>query len=103
MKYKVKEIIEVDREGNKKIDVTMHNTYNQAVFYIKQRMKDIIKQDTIKFLRKHNQEITTEKLNSYCEKDLSFWLEEADEEQFTYVAGYLGWGCFWMIEEDDKV
>lgn len=99
MKYKVKEIIEVDREGNKKTNVTTYDTYNQAVFYIKKRIKDIIKQDTIKFLRKNNQKIITEKLNSYCDEDLSFWLEEADEDQFTYVASYLGWSCFWMIEE----
>lgn len=98
MAYKVIEIIETDREGNRKQNKTVFNTYEQAVFHIRQRMKDIIKQDTLKFFRKTNQKITTEKLNDFCNDELAFWLDESDNEQFPYVASYLGWSCFWIID-----
>lgn len=95
---KVVEVIETDRDGNKKQNEICFGSYNQAVFYIKQRMKEIIKKDTLKFFRKTHQKITAEKLESFCNDELQFWLEETDGSQFPYVASYLGWSCFWNIE-----
>ena len=99
MAYKVKEVIETDREGNRKQKEGTFNTYNQAVFHIKQRMKEIIKQDALKFFRMYGQKITTEKLNSFCNDELVSWLDESDGEQFPYVASCLEWSCFWIIEQ----
>lgn len=99
MSFKVKEVIETDREGNRKQKEETFNTYNQAVFHIKQRMREIIKQDILKFFRMYNQRITTEKLSSFCNDELVFWSDESDGEQFPYVASYLGWSCFWIIEQ----
>jgi len=96
MAYKVIETIETDREGNRKQSETVVNTYGQAVHHIKQRMKDIIKKDTLKFFRNTGQNITTKRLNSLCNDELKFWLHESD-----YVASYLGWYCFWNIEAVD--
>jgi len=98
MTYKVIETIETDREGNRKLNETVFNTYGQAVHHIKQRMKDIIKKDMLKFFRSTKQKITTERLNGFCNDELKFWLDESDSEQFCYVASYLGWSCFWDIE-----
>lgn len=98
MTYKVIEIIETDRDGNKKQNEMVFNSFGQAVFHIRQKMKDVIKQDTLKFFRKTKQKITTEKLNNFCNDELAFWLDESDNEQFPYVASYLGWSCFWNIE-----
>jgi len=64
-------------------------------------MKEIIKRDTIKFFIIHNQKITTEKLNNFCNDEITFWLSEAANEQFPYVASCLGWSCFWFIEKID--
>ena len=99
MKYKVIEIIEVDREGNSKEKESVFNTYNQTVYFIKSRMREVIMKDTLKFFRYNKIKITTEKLKKHCEDDFKFWLEEADKDQFCYVASYLGWSCFWIIEE----
>lgn len=99
MKYKVIQTIETNMEDNNMKQIEMvFNTYNQAVFYIKQQMKKLIKQDTIKFFRMYNKKITTEKLNNYCNEDLTFWLENAFDDLFTYVASYIGWSCSWNIE-----
>ena len=99
MKYKVIETIETEIESNnRKEKEVIFNTYNQAVFYIKQRMKELIKQDTIKFFRTYNKIITTERLNSYCDNDFKFWLENAFEDLFSYCASNIGWSCFWNIE-----
>ena len=99
MAYKVKEVIETDREGNKKQNEISFGSYNQAVSHIKQRMKDIIKQDTLKFFRDTSQNITTKALYDSCDEDIEFWLDESDGKQFSYVASYLGWSCFWIIEQ----
>jgi hypothetical protein len=98
MKLKVIEIIETDREGNQKQNETVFHTYGQAVFYIKQRMKGIIKQDTLKHFRKNGQKITAENLNQFCNDEFKFWLGESDDNQFLYVAGCLGWSCSWDIK-----
>lgn len=97
--YKVIQTIETNMEDNNMKQIEMvFNTYNQAVFYIKKQMKKLIKQDTIKFFRMYNKKITTEKLNNYCNEDLTFWLENAFADLFTYVASYIGWCCSWSIE-----
>ena len=101
MRYKVIEIIEMDRDGNKKQNEIIFNAYNQAVFHIKQRMKEIIKQDTLKFFRKYNHKITAQNINKFSSDEFKFWLEESEKDQFSYVAGCLGWSCFWMIEKAD--
>lgn len=90
MAYKVKEVIETERKGNKKQNETTFNTYVQAVCHIKQRMNEVIKQNTMKLFREANQKVTTEKLEKSCNNDLQSWLDEADNEQFSYVASYLG-------------
>nr|WP_304709558.1 hypothetical protein [uncultured Acetatifactor sp.] len=99
MAYKVKEVIETDREGNRKRNEKSFNSYKQAVSHIKKRMKEIIKQDALKFFRDTNQKITAKALNDSCNEDFEFWLDESDGEQFSYVASYLGWSCFWFIEQ----
>ncbi len=98
MNYKVIETIETDRDGNRKQNETVFKTYGQAVYHIKQRMKDIIKKDTLKFFRSTKKKITTNRLDYFCNDELLFWLGESDDKQFTYVASYLGWSCFWFIE-----
>jgi len=95
--FKVIETIETDREGNRKQSEASFKSYGQAVAHIKNRMKAIIKKETLKFFRYEQHDFT----NFYdsCEDDYKFWLEEADGENFVYVASYLGWSCFWNIEE----
>ena len=99
MAYKVKEVIETDREGNKKQNESTFNTYGQAVHHIRQRMEETIKQDTLKFFRYTKQKATAKGLNDSCNEGLGFWLGESDGKQFCYVASYLGWSCFWFIEQ----
>ena len=99
MGYRVKESIETDREGNVKRDGWEFSTYGRAAYRIRQRMKEIIKKDTLGFFRYTGQKVTAEKLDSVCGEELVSWLDESDGGQFCYVAGYLGWSCFWDIEE----
>lgn len=101
MAYTVREVIETDREGNKKCNEWKFNSYGNALHHIRQRMMEIIKKDTLRFFRKTDQKVTTEKLSSFCGEELEFWLNEneEDDEQFCYVASYLGWSCFWLIEQ----
>ena len=94
--YIVKEILEMDRNGNNKECKKQFNSHNDSISYIKNRMMEVIKADTIKFLRKYNQSFCT--LSHRCENELQEWLEESDGEQFPYVASYLGWSCFWILE-----
>ncbi len=100
MGYIVKEIIETDREGNAKKSGMRFKTYGQAVSHIRQRIKDIIRKDTLKFLRVSGRKPTAKLVDDSCNEDFEFWMNEneADSGQFCYVASYLGWSCFWFLE-----
>lgn len=96
--YKVQEHIEMSPFGDnvKKVE-KVFNSYNQAVSYIKKRMKEIIRQDTLKFL---GSKVTTDKLHKLCDESFKEWLEESTENNFVYVASYIRWSCFWFIKSE---
>jgi hypothetical protein len=103
MRYVVKERIEMDcvEGGNCKNKELDFNNINQALNYIKNRMYQIIKDDTKKFFVKYHHSFKDGKFTESCKQEFDFWLSEADElEQYCYVASYLGWSCFWFIEKE---
>lgn len=97
--YIVTEIIETDREGNKIKKNFPFDKWSKAENFIYRRMKEIIKADTLKFIRKDN--IGFENFQHRVSQEFKEWLEESDEkEQYRYVASYLYWSCFWIVKEE---
>ncbi len=95
--YNVTEIIEMTPEGDNVMKFEkVFKTYDQALAYVKNRIKEFIKKDTIKFL---GGDITERKLKKICDMEYCDVIRESDNDNYSYVASCLYKVGFWSIKE----